>query len=89
MQQSLCATDDCPVQVRGVFFLMDYYTLLTIVYPILEYEMQFSIWFSSERECWSVLMKNGTLYDQLNAISGHCDVSEVASRIVRPEPRPW
>ena len=68
---------------------MDYYTLLTIVYPILEYEMQFSIWFSSEKECWSILMKNGTLYDQLNAVSGHCDGSEVASRIVRPEPRPW
>ncbi len=68
---------------------MDYWTLLTIVYPILEHEMQFSIWFPSEKECWSVLINNGTLYDQINAEEGYCDVSEVASRVVRPKIRPW
>ena len=68
---------------------MDYWTLLTIVYPILEHEMQFSIWFSSEKECWSLLINNGTLYDQINAEEGYCDVSEVASRVVRPKIRPW
>ena len=68
---------------------MDYYTLLTIVYPLLEHDMQFSIWFSSEKECWSVLINNGTLYDQINAEEGYCDVSEVASHVVRPKIRPW
>ena len=68
---------------------MDYYTLLTIVYPLLEHDMQFSIWFSSEKECWSVLINNGTLYDQINAEMGYCDVSEVASHVVRPKIRPW
>lgn len=68
---------------------MDYYTILTIVYPFLEYQMEFSIWLNSEEECWEFLMTNNSIYDQLNATEGHCDVSEVASRIVRPEPRPW
>ncbi len=68
---------------------MDYYTLLTMGYMLMEYEMYVSIWFTSEEDCWSVLLNSGTLYDQINATEGHCDVSEVASRIVRPEPRPW
>ena len=68
---------------------MDYYTLLTLGYTVLEYEMYVSIWFSSEEDCWSVLLNNGTLYDQINTHEGHCDDSEVASRIVRPKLRPW
>ncbi len=68
---------------------MDYYTLLTMGYTLMEYEMYVSIWFTSEEDCWSVLLNNGTLYDQINATEGHCDVSEVASRIVRPNIRPW
>ena len=68
---------------------MDYYTLLTMGYMLMEYEMYVSIWFTSEEDCWSVLLNNGTLYDQINATEGHCDVSEVASRIVRPNIRPW
>ena len=68
---------------------MDYYTLLTMGYTLMEYEMYVSIWFTSEEDCWSVLLNSGTLYDQINATEGHCDVSEVASRIVRPNIRPW
>ena len=68
---------------------MDYYTLLTMGYMLMEYEMYVSIWFTSEEDCWSVLLNSGTLYDQINATEGHCDVSEVASRIVRPNIRPW
>jgi hypothetical protein len=68
---------------------MDYYTLLTLGYTVLEYEMYVSIWFSSEEDCWSVLLNNGTLYDQINAHEGHCDVSDVTSRLVRPKLRPW
>jgi len=51
--------------------------------------MEFSIWLNSVEECWDFLMTNGSIYDQLNATEGHCDESEVASRIVRPKPRPW
>tara|TARA_Y100001937_G_scaffold34949_1_gene50007 strand:- start:2194 stop:2400 length:207 start_codon:yes stop_codon:yes gene_type:complete len=68
---------------------MEFYTLLTIVYPIAEHELQFSVWFASENECWNILTKQNTIYDKLNAISGHCDVSEVASKIVKPKLRPW
>ena len=68
---------------------MDYMTLLTLGYTVLEYEMYVSIWFSSEEDCWSVLLNNGTLYDQINAHEGHCDVSDVTSRLVRPKLRPW
>lgn len=68
---------------------MEYYTLLTLGYSLLDNIMYVSIWFTSEDDCWSVLMNNNTLYDQINAQEGYCDVSEVASKIVRPEIRPW
>ena len=68
---------------------MDYYTLLTLGYTVLDNMMYVSIWFSSEDDCWSVLMNNNTLYDQINAQEGYCDVSEVASKIVKPKIRPW
>lgn len=68
---------------------MEYYTLLTLGYSLLDNMMYVSIWFTSEEDCWSVLMNNNTLYDQINAQEGYCDVSEVASKIVRPEIRPW
>ena len=68
---------------------MEFWTLLTIAYSVMEHEMQFSIWFPTEDACWSVLLDNGSLYDQINATEGHCDVSEVASHIVRPKLRPW
>ena len=68
---------------------MEYYTLLTIVYPLIEHDWQFSIWFSSEDECWSVLMSRGSLYDKINATEGYCQVSDVVSKIVKPVLRPW
>ena len=68
---------------------MEYYTLLTLGYTLLDNMMYVSIWFTSEDDCWSVLMNNNTLYDQINAQEGYCDVSEVASKIVKPKIRPW
>jgi len=68
---------------------MDYWTLLTLGYTVLDNMMYVSIWFSSEEDCWSVLMNSNTLYDQINAEMGYCDVSEVASRTVAPKLRPW
>ena len=47
------------------------------------------IWFASEDDCWSVLLNNDTLYDQINAEAGFCDVSAIPSRIVKPKLRPW
>ncbi len=51
--------------------------------------MYVSIWFPSEDDCWSVLLNNNTLYDQINAQEGYCDVSDVASKIIKPKIRPW
>tara|TARA_Y100000015_G_scaffold25804_1_gene24921 strand:+ start:1076 stop:1282 length:207 start_codon:yes stop_codon:yes gene_type:complete len=68
---------------------MEYYTLLTLGYTLLDNMMYVSIWFTSEDDCWSVLMNNNTLYDQINAQEGYCDVSEVASKIVKPKIRPY
>ena len=68
---------------------MDYWTLLTLGYTVLDNMMYVSIWFSSEEDCGSVLMNNNTLYDQINAEMGYCDISEVASRTVSPKLRPW
>lgn len=67
---------------------MDYYTLLTITYMIAEHDVHFRIWFTSEADCWRVLLESG-LYEEVKGTSGYCDVSEVASRIVRPKLRPW
>ena len=68
---------------------MEYYTLLTLGYTLLDNIMYVSIWFASEDDCWSVLLNNNTLYDQINAQEGYCDVSDVASKIVKPLARPW
>ena len=68
---------------------MEYYTLLTLGYTLLDNMMYVSIWFPSEDDCWSVLMNNNTLYDQINAQEGYCDVSDVASKIIKPKLRPW
>lgn len=68
---------------------MEYYTLLTLGYPLLDNIMYVSIWFASEDDCWSVLLNTNTLYDQINAQEGYCDVSDVASKIVKPLARPW
>ena len=68
---------------------MSFYTLLTLVYIMGGEQLEVKILFADEEDCWSVLLHNDTLYNQINAISGHCTVSEIPSRIVRPEPRPW
>ena len=51
--------------------------------------LEAKIWFASEDDCWSVLMQNDTLYDQINAEAGFCDVSDIPSKIVKPKIRPW
>jgi hypothetical protein len=68
---------------------MEYYTLLTIVYPLMEHDWQFSIWFPSEDECWSVLMSRVSLYDKINATEGYCQISDVVSKLIKPVARPW
>lgn len=68
---------------------MEFFTLLTVFYTIAEHEIHFSIWFLSEADCWRVLLEDGGIYEQVKATSGHCDVSKVASHIVRPKLRPW
>jgi hypothetical protein len=55
----------------------------------MEHDWQFSIWFSSEDECWNILMSRGSLYDKINAKEGYCQVSDVASKIIKPVLRPW
>ena len=68
---------------------MEYWTLLTLGYQVLDQTMYVSIWVPNEEDCWSVLLNNGTLYDQINAQEGYCDVSEVLSKLVKPRLRPW
>ena len=54
-----------------------------------EHETCIHCLFRSRGTCWNVLLNIGGFYDQINATEGHCDVSEVASHIVRPKLRPW
>jgi hypothetical protein len=68
---------------------MDFWTLMTIGYNVMEHNMQFSIWLPSEEACWNMLMGSDALYEQINATEGHCDVSEIHSNLVRPKVRPW
>lgn len=65
------------------------YTLLTLIYMQMGNPLEAKIWFASEDDCWSVLMQNDTLYDQINAEVGFCDVSDIPSKIVKPKIRPW
>jgi len=51
--------------------------------------LEAKIWFASEDDCWSVLMQNDTLYDQINAEAGFCEVSGIPSKMVKPKPRPF
>lgn len=68
---------------------MEMYTLLTLIYMQMGNPQEAKIWFASEDDCWSVLMQNDTLYDQINAEVGFCDVSDIPSKIVKPKIRPW
>ena len=68
---------------------MDYWTLLTMGYNVLDHTMYVSIWFSNEESCWSAVLEKDSIYEKINAVEGYCDVSEVASRIVKPKLRPW
>ena len=67
---------------------MEYYTLLTIFYTIAEHDVHLRVWFTSEADCWRVLLESG-LYEEVKATSAHCDVSKVASNFVKPKIRPW
>lgn len=68
---------------------MEYFTMLTIGYELAEHQMYLTAWFPSEEACWDVLLTSGGFYDKINATEGHCDVSEVASHMIRPKLRPW
>jgi len=68
---------------------MEFYTLLTIIYMQMGNPLETKIWFASEDDCWSVLMQNDTLYDQINAEAGFCEVSGIPSKMVKPKPRPF
>lgn len=68
---------------------MEYYSLLTVVYELMGHTWEFSIWFPSEDKCWSVLTEVNTIYDRVKATEGYCQVTEVASKIVKPMVRPW
>jgi hypothetical protein len=67
---------------------MEFFTLLTIAYVMNGHQLEAKIWFENESDCWSVLLKNETLYDQINGEAGWCDVSEVPSKLIRPKIRP-
>ena len=66
---------------------MEYFTLLTADTLGGTPAMYTTIWFPKDA-CWDILLNIGGFYDQINATEGHCDVSEVASRIVKPKLRP-
>tara|TARA_R100001460_G_scaffold43656_1_gene79982 strand:- start:163 stop:369 length:207 start_codon:yes stop_codon:yes gene_type:complete len=68
---------------------MEFFTLLTVGYTVAEHQMYLTAWFDSEDACWDVLLTINGFYDKISATEGHCDVSEVASHVVRPRLRPW
>mgnify|MGYP007003112205 FL=1 len=61
---------------------------MTVVYMMNQQPQELKIWFENESDCWSVLMQNDSLYDQINAKAGWCEVSYITSKLIRPKIRP-
>jgi len=68
---------------------MEYFTLAVLLYYMNGHPQEAKIWFASEEDCWSVIMNNDTLYDQINAHGAWCEVSHIPSKMVKPKLRPW
>jgi hypothetical protein len=75
--------------------MVEYFTALVLAYEVQGTEIETLVWFQSEDHC-QLAMDRGVadpLYDELYSLYGNdiamsCEVSGIASRVVRPKARP-
>ncbi len=67
---------------------MDFFTALVLVYQIKSEETATMIWFNNYESCYEAQYATDKLYNLVNGTEMYCVESNVASRIVKPKPRP-
>tara|TARA_R100001463_G_scaffold14183_1_gene37483 strand:+ start:222 stop:449 length:228 start_codon:yes stop_codon:yes gene_type:complete len=67
---------------------MDFFTALVLVYQIKSEETATMIWFNNYESCYEAQYATDKLYNLVNGTEMYCVESDVASRIVKPKPRP-
>jgi hypothetical protein len=67
---------------------MDFFTALVLVYHIRSEETTTMIWFNNYEACYKAQYATDKLYNLVNGTEMYCIESDVASRIVKPKPKP-
>ena len=67
---------------------MDFFTALVLVYHIRSEETTTMIWFNNYESCYKAQYATDKLYNLVNGTEMYCIESDVASRIVKPKPKP-
>ncbi len=75
--------------------MIEYFTALVLAYEVQGTEVETLVWFQSKDHCQAVMDRNiaEPLYDELYDLYGKnimmsCEVSSIASRVIRPKARP-
>jgi len=75
--------------------MVEYFTALVLHYEMQGKELETVVWFENEAHCQEVLQNDAALplYNKLYNLYGNnimmfCEVTERASRVVRPRARP-
>jgi len=67
---------------------MDFFTALVLVYHIRSEETTTMVWFNNYESCYKAQYATDKLYNLVNGTEMYCIESDVASRIVKPKPKP-
>ena len=67
---------------------MDFFTALVLVYHIKSEETTTMVWFNNYESCYKAQYATDKLYNLVNGTEMYCIESDVASRIVKPKPKP-
>ena len=67
---------------------MDFFTALVLVYHIKFEEIATMVWFNNYESCYKAQYATDDLYNLANGIEMYCIESDIASRIVKPKPKP-
>lgn len=68
---------------------MEYFTLLTVYYDLLDYPMEFSVWFYNENDCWDAVINKVSIYKIIEAKEAFCQKTDMISKAIAPKLRPW
>jgi len=75
--------------------MIEYFTALVIEYTVQKQEIETSIWFQSEKHCYSAMNSGSAdgIYNHLYDLYGNdimmtCHVTDKVSKLIRPKLRP-